>query len=82
LQAEALKMPNPSQLLLLADHLKLSLLERQRAASLHIEPQPSDEEVQHSLTSLLNGIVAMEADPLSKYAVKESSNMYLLMSSR
>lgn len=75
-------MSNPSQLLLLADHLKLSLLERQRAASLHIEPQPSDEEVQRSLTSLLNGIVAMEADPLSEYAVKANRIQYVLNSWR
>ena len=34
-------MSNPSQLFLLADHIKLSLLERQRALSLSIDPNPS-----------------------------------------
>ncbi|EXJ84748.1 hypothetical protein A1O3_05420 [Capronia epimyces CBS 606.96] len=50
-------MSNPSQLLLLADHIKLSLLERQRAISLKLDPNPSqDSNLARSLESLREGI--------------------------
>ncbi|RAL14960.1 syntaxin family protein [Aspergillus homomorphus CBS 101889] len=55
-------MPNPSQLLLLADHIKLSLLERQRAISLSLEPNSQDGEISRSLDSLKEGIEGIEAD--------------------
>ncbi|GAQ40397.1 hypothetical protein AtubIFM55763_003250 [Aspergillus tubingensis] len=55
-------MPNPSQLLLLADHIKLSLLERQRAISLDLEPNSQDGEISRSLDSLKEGIDAVESD--------------------
>src|SRR2546421_2735642 len=55
-------MSNPSQLLLLADHIKLSLLERQRAISLKLDPNPSqDSHIARSLESLREGITALEA---------------------
>lgn len=45
-------MSNPSQLLLLLDHIKLSLLERQRAQSLNIDLPPStDSNISRSLSS-------------------------------
>lgn len=45
-------MSNPSQLLLLLDHIKLSLLERQRAQSLKIDLPPStDTNISRSLAS-------------------------------
>ncbi|OJJ97087.1 hypothetical protein ASPACDRAFT_45941 [Aspergillus aculeatus ATCC 16872] len=53
-------MPNPSQLLLLADHIKLSLLERQRAISLSLEPNSQDGEISRSLDSFKEGIDAIE----------------------
>ncbi|KAL1994822.1 hypothetical protein VTN49DRAFT_1009 [Thermomyces lanuginosus] len=53
-------MSNPSQLFLLADHIKLSLLERQRAISLNLEPNTQDSEVSRSLESLRDGIEALE----------------------
>lgn len=44
-------MSNPSQLFLLADHIKLSLLERHRAISLNLEPNTQDGEISRSLES-------------------------------
>ncbi|EAW14440.1 syntaxin family protein [Aspergillus clavatus NRRL 1] len=55
-------MTNPSQLLLLADHIKLSLLERQRAISLDPEPNSQDGEISRSLESLREGIESVEAE--------------------
>ncbi|KAF2401472.1 hypothetical protein EJ06DRAFT_529594 [Trichodelitschia bisporula] len=52
---------NPSQLLLLADHIKLSLLERQRAVALNLEPAAGDAQIARSLDSLAAGIAALEA---------------------
>lgn len=54
-------MSNPSQLLLLADHIKLSLLERQRAQSLNLEPNPSqDSNISRSLESFRESLDAFE----------------------
>lgn len=53
-------MANPSQLYLLADHIKLSLLERQRAISLNLEPNSQDGHISRSLESLREGIEAVE----------------------
>ncbi|KAJ5690514.1 hypothetical protein N7462_004906 [Penicillium macrosclerotiorum] len=55
-------MANPSQLFLLADHIKLSLLERQRAISLDLEPNAQDGEISRSLDSLREGIQAVETE--------------------
>ncbi|KAJ5670426.1 uncharacterized protein N7477_005789 [Penicillium maclennaniae] len=55
-------MTNPSQLFLLADHIKLSLLERQRAVSLDLEPNAQDGEISRSLESLREGITSVEAE--------------------
>ncbi|KAJ5123249.1 hypothetical protein N7448_009346 [Penicillium atrosanguineum] len=55
-------MTNPSQLFLLADHIKLSLLERQRAVSLDLEPNAQDGEISRSLESLQEGITSVEAE--------------------
>ncbi|EXJ75334.1 uncharacterized protein A1O5_02030 [Cladophialophora psammophila CBS 110553] len=53
-------MSNPSQLLLLADHIKLSLLERQRAISLNLDLNPSqDSNIARSLESFREGIEAL-----------------------
>ncbi|KAJ9639086.1 hypothetical protein H2204_003994 [Knufia peltigerae] len=57
-------MSNPSQLLLLADHIKLSLLERQRAISLNLDPNPSqDSNVARSLESFREGIDSLSSNP-------------------
>jgi len=50
----------PHQLFLLADHLKLSLLERQRAISLNLEPSKHDANISSSLTTLQQGLEAQE----------------------
>ncbi|MCJ1415976.1 hypothetical protein MMC32_002311 [Xylographa parallela] len=55
-------MANPSQLYLLADHIKLSLLERQRAISLSLEPSTQDGNISRSLESMREGIEATEAE--------------------
>lgn len=53
-------MSNPSQLLLLADHIKLSLLERQRAISLNLDPTPTQfSHISRSLESLREGLEAL-----------------------
>lgn len=59
-------MTNPSQLFLLADHIKLSLLERQRAVSLDLEPNSQDGEISRSLESLQEGI--SQIDPQDEAA--------------
>ncbi|KAI1624531.1 syntaxin 8 [Exophiala viscosa] len=57
-------MSNPSQLLLLADHIKLSLLERQRAISLNLDPNPSqDSNITRSLESFRKGIETVSSKP-------------------
>ena len=53
-------MSNSSQLLLLCDHVKLSLLERKRAISLNIDPNPTtDSNISRSLESLREGIESL-----------------------
>ncbi|RFU31387.1 hypothetical protein B7463_g4945, partial [Scytalidium lignicola] len=49
-------MTNPNQYFLLADHIKLSLLERQRAISLNLEPTAQDGNISRSLESLREGL--------------------------
>ncbi|RDL37348.1 Snare-domain-containing protein [Venustampulla echinocandica] len=49
-------MANPNQYFLLADHIKLSLLERLRAISLNIEPTSQDGHISRSLDSLREGV--------------------------
>jgi syntaxin 8 len=52
---------NPPQLFLLADHIKLSLLERQRAVSLNLSPNTQDGQISRSLAQLRAGIDALES---------------------
>lgn len=58
----ATSTPSPKQLFLLADHLKLSLLERQRAISLNLEPNKHETHIERTLTQLQEGIDAQEQD--------------------
>lgn len=55
-------MANPAQLFLLADHIKLSLLERQRAISLNLEPNSQDGHISRSLDSMREGVEALERE--------------------
>lgn len=55
-------MPASSQqLLLLADHLKLSLLERQRAVALKLDSTKENAQIERSLQSLQEGLEELEA---------------------
>ena len=47
---------SPHQLFLLADHIKLSLLERQRAIALNLEPNKQDGHISRSIETLRDGI--------------------------
>lgn len=51
---------NPSQLFLLADHIKLSLLERQRAIDLSLSTPSQDSQISRSLDSLSSGLDALQ----------------------
>jgi len=51
----------PPQLFLLADHIKLSLLERQRAISLNLSPNTQDGHIARSLDQLRAGIESLES---------------------
>ncbi|KAF2149891.1 snare-domain-containing protein [Myriangium duriaei CBS 260.36] len=59
---------NPHQLLLLADHIKLSLLERQRAHSLNLPADKQDVSIQRSLASLKDGISSLERQNITDLA--------------
>lgn len=52
---------SPHQLFLLADHVKLSLLERQRALTLNIQGSQQDGAITRSLETLRQGIEALQS---------------------
>ncbi|KAI0181826.1 v-SNARE [Hypoxylon sp. FL1284] len=55
-------MSNPNQLYLLADHIKLSLLERQRAQSLNLDADSKDGHISRSLDQFRDGLAAIEKE--------------------
>ncbi|KAK4204783.1 hypothetical protein QBC40DRAFT_272366 [Triangularia verruculosa] len=55
-------MSNPNALLLLADHIKLSLLERQRAKNLNLPNDTQDGHISRSLDQFRDGIEALEKE--------------------
>ncbi|KAI1636782.1 v-SNARE [Biscogniauxia mediterranea] len=55
-------MSNPNQLFLLADHIKLSLLERQRAQSLNIDGDSKDGHISRSLDQFRDGLATLEQE--------------------
>jgi hypothetical protein len=55
-------MANSNQYFLLADHIKLSLLERQRAVSLNLEPTSQDGHISRSLDSLREGLESISTE--------------------
>ena len=71
-------MSNPSQLFLLSDHIKLSLLERQRAISLNLDPSPTqDSHIARSLESLREGIGSLEKkDPTDIDSLSQLRSQY------
>lgn len=60
--ASSFVMAKPSQLFLLADHIKLSLLERQRATSLNLDHDTQDGHVSRSLDQLRAGLAALRKE--------------------
>ena len=64
----------PHQLFLLADHLKLSLLERQRAISLNLEPHKQDSHISSSLASLQDGIEQLESQQADLGQAEDSTS--------
>lgn len=52
-------MSNPNALFLLADHVKLSLLERQRAKTLNLESDSQDGHISRSLDQLRDGLESL-----------------------
>ncbi|KAI1245566.1 hypothetical protein MGN70_012456 [Eutypa lata] len=55
-------MSNPNQLFLLADHVKLSLLERQRAQTLNLDADSKDGHISRSLDQFRDGLEALERE--------------------
>ncbi|KAI0010627.1 v-SNARE [Xylariaceae sp. FL0662B] len=55
-------MSNPNQLFLLADHIKLSLLERQRAQTLNLDGDSKDGHISRSLDQFRDGLAALEKE--------------------
>lgn len=55
-------MSNPNQLYLLADHVKLSLLERKRAQSLELENDTKDGHISRSLDQFRDGLASLEME--------------------
>lgn len=55
-------MSNPNQLFLLADHIKLSLLERQRAQSLDLDAGSKDGHISQSLDQFKEGLAALDQE--------------------
>lgn len=55
-------MSKPNQLLLLADHIKLSLLERQRAQSLNLDSDSQDGHISRSLDQFRDGLESLQQE--------------------
>lgn len=66
--------PNANQYFLLADHIKLSLLERQRAVSLKLPATAQDGQISASLESLREGIASLRTEQQRLAAVEEETS--------
>lgn len=55
-------MSNLNQLYLLADHIKLSLLERQRAQSLNLDADTQDGHISRSLDQFKDGLEFLDSE--------------------
>lgn len=67
--------PSMANLFLLADHIKLSLLERQRAVALNLEPTSQDGHISRSLDSLREGLENIVAE---RIRLQESGDLTYL----
>merc|ERR1712070_1225351 len=63
------------QLTLLADQLRLSLLERQRAVSMSLGPEKHDADITRSLTSLQEGIQEVQSEQPYSDDAEESTEL-------
>jgi syntaxin 8 len=66
-------MANPNQYFLLADHIKLSLLERERAIALNLEPTSQDGHISWSLESLEEGLESLRKERVRLEEAGETS---------
>jgi syntaxin 8 len=55
-------MSNPNALFLLADHIKLSLLERQRAQALNLDGDSQDGHISRSIDQFRDGLEALSKE--------------------
>lgn len=55
-------MSNPNALFLLADHIKLSLLERKRAQALNLQSDSQDGHLSRSLDQFRDGLEALQTE--------------------
>ena len=55
-------MSNPNALLLLADHIKLSLLEQKRAKTLNLRRDSQDGHISRSLDQFREGLASLEKE--------------------
>lgn len=55
-------MSNPNALFLLADHIKLSLLERKRAQALNLQSDSQDGHLSRSLDQFRDGLEALHSE--------------------
>lgn len=55
-------MSNPNALFLLADHIKLSLLERKRAQALNLDSDSQDGHISRSLEQFRDGLETLQAE--------------------
>ncbi|KAH6688388.1 v-SNARE, partial [Plectosphaerella plurivora] len=67
-------MSKPNQLFLLADHVKLSLLERQRAQALNLESDSQDGHISRSLDQFREGLEALKAEEARLLAAGDKTN--------
>ncbi|EQL01959.1 hypothetical protein G6O67_005718 [Ophiocordyceps sinensis] len=66
-------MSKPSHLFLLADHIKLSLLERQRAKSLDLDSDTQDGHLSRSLDQFRTGLAALQQEMARKEQADDHS---------
>lgn len=83
-------MSNPNQLFLLADHIKLSLLERQRAQNLNLDnadvdggtTNPQDGHISRSLDQFRDGLSSLEEERSRLEQSGDSSYVFCLPADR
>ena len=75
-------MSNPNQLFLLADHVKLSLLERQRAQALNLDADSKDGHNARSLDQFRDGLEALRAEQTRLEGAGDEEYVYIYSAPR